>query len=98
MFCWRVQYSVVSTKAAGASKIFATAGTDQKCQLATSLGATWTSCSPDFGAQAVADGKEEPALYHASVLDAAWRVGCDDQGNLQTQIEDPGSYPGVLIS
>ena len=22
---------------------------------ATSLGATWTSCSPDFGAQAVAD-------------------------------------------
>jgi hypothetical protein len=30
---------------------------------ATSLGATWTSCSPDFGAQAVADrfGHAPPA-------------------------------------
>jgi curved DNA-binding protein CbpA len=60
------------------------------------------------GAQAVADGKEEPQLYHASQLvlpdgragwldEAAWRVGCDKWGTLDP-IEDPGSYPGELIS
>nr|WP_321439438.1 NAD(P)H-quinone oxidoreductase [uncultured Hyphomonas sp.] len=32
--------AIQMAKAAGAAKIFATAGTDQKCQLATSLGAT----------------------------------------------------------
>ena len=34
---------------------------------ATSLGATWTSCSPDFGAQAVADrfGQVEPKVLFA---------------------------------
>ena len=50
------------------------------------------------GAEAVADGKKEPQLHHASpaVLDAAWRVGCDERGTLR-QTKDPGSHPGVLI-
>ena len=70
------------------------------CMLAaTSLGAVWSSCSPDFGEQGVLDrfGQIEPVLF--IVVDGYWYAGksIDVAGKVETIARGLPSAKNVLI-